>query len=314
MKVITNFKNIEPKNSAVAIGFFDGVHKGHASLLQTLINKANEKGLQSVVITFSKHPREILGANYVPKLLTINSERIAILEKMGVDVCIVLDADKELFELSSKYFMQHYLVEKLNTKYLLVGHDHHFGNDRENGYDYYKQLGESMGIEVEQGSALQVNNLNVSSSMVRKALQDGQVKQAANYLGYCYFINGTVISGQKVGRTIGFPTANVAINDVRKLLPKHGVYAVRAKLSDDDNIYNGMLYIGERPTFVTGSVAKSIEVHLFNFSNDIYHRKISLELLEYVRDEARFDTPDSLARQLQKDRDDLLEWFKEQNF
>ncbi|MBR2617890.1 MAG: riboflavin biosynthesis protein RibF [Paludibacteraceae bacterium] len=314
MKVITNFKNIEPKNSAVAIGFFDGVHKGHASLLQTLINKANEKGLQSVVITFSKHPREILGANYVPKLLTINSERIAILEKMGVDVCIVLDADKELFELSSKYFMQHYLVEKLNTKYLLVGHDHHFGNDRENGYDYYKQLGESMGIEVEQGSALQVNNLNVSSSMVRKALQDGQVKQAANYLGYCYFINGTVISGQKVGRTIGFPTANVAINDVHKLLPKHGVYAVRAKLSDDDNIYNGMLYIGERPTFVTGSVAKSIEVHLFNFSNDIYHRKISLELLEYVRDEARFDTPDSLARQLQKDRDDLLEWFKEQNF
>lgn len=314
MKVITNFKNIEPKNSAVAIGFFDGVHKGHASLLQTLISKANEKGLQSVVITFSKHPREILGANYVPKLLTINSERIAILEKMGVDVCIVLDADKELFELSSKYFMQHYLVEKLNTKYLLVGHDHHFGNDRENGYDYYKQLGESMGIEVEQGSALQVNNLNVSSSMVRKALQDGQVKQAANYLGYCYFINGTVISGQKVGRTIGFPTANVAINDVRKLLPKHGVYAVRAKLSDDDNIYNGMLYIGERPTFVTGSVAKSIEVHLFNFSNDIYHRKISLELLEYVRDEARFDTPDSLARQLQKDRDDLLEWFKEQNF
>lgn len=314
MKVITNFKNIEPKNSAVAIGFFDGVHKGHASLLQTLISKANEKGLQSVVITFSKHPREILGANYVPKLLTINSERIAILEKMGVDVCIVLDADKELFELSSKYFMQHYLVEKLNTKYLLVGHDHHFGNDRENGYDYYKQLGESMGIEVEQGSALQVNNLNVSSSMVRKALQDGQVKQAANYLGYCYFINGTVISGQKVGRTIGFPTANVAINDVHKLLPKHGVYAVRAKLSDDDNIYNGMLYIGERPTFVTGSVAKSIEVHLFNFSNDIYHRKISLELLEYVRDEARFDTPDSLARQLQKDRDDLLEWFKEQNF
>lgn len=150
--------------------------------------------------------------------------------------------------------------------------------------------------------------------MVRKALQDGQVKQAANYLGYCYFINGTVISGQKVGRTIGFPTANVAINDVHKLLPKHGVYAVRAKLSDDDNIYNGMLYIGERPTFVTGSVAKSIEVHLFNFSNDIYHRKISLELLEYVRDEARFDTPDSLARQLQKDRDDLLEWFKEQNF
>lgn len=314
MKVITNFKNIEPKNSAVAIGFFDGVHKGHASLLQTLINKANEKGLQSVVITFSKHPREILGANYVPKLLTINSERIAILEKMGIDVCIVLDADKELFELSSKYFMQHHLVEKLNTKYLLVGHDHHFGNDRENGYDYYKQLGESMGIEVEQCSALQVNNLNVSSSMVRKALQDGQVKQAANYLGYCYFINGTVISGQKVGRTIGFPTANVAINDVHKLLPKHGVYAVRAKLSDDDNIYNGMLYIGERPTFVTGSVAKSIEVHLFNFSNDIYHRKISLELLEYVRDEARFDTPDSLARQLQKDRDDLLEWFKEQNF
>lgn len=314
MKVITNFRNLEAKQSAVAIGFFDGVHKGHASLLQTLVQKAHERGLQSVVITFSKHPREILGANYVPKLLTIKDERTELLEKIGIDLCIVLDADKDLFDLSSKYFMQHYLVEKLNTKYLLIGHDHHFGNDRENGFSYYKQLGDAMGVEVEQAAAIQVNNFNVSSSMVRKALLDGQVKQAGNYLGYSYFINGTVVSGQKVGRTIGFPTANVAINDVHKLLPKHGVYAVRVKLNDDETIYNGMLYIGERPTFVTHSVAKSIEVHLFNFTDDIYHRRIHVEFLEYVRDEAHFDTPDSLARQLQQDKIELETWFREQNF
>lgn len=314
MKVITSFKQYEAKDSAVAIGFFDGVHKGHATLLQYLTQQAKARGLQSVVITFAKHPRETLGASYVPKLLTISDERIALLEKQGIDVCIVVEATKDLFELSSRYFMQHYLVEQLQTKYLLVGYDHHFGNDRENGYDYYKQLGEKCGVEVEKASLFQLNDLNVSSSLVRKALVDGQPKQAINYLGYPYFINGTVVSGQKVGRTIGFPTANVAINDVRKLLPKHGVYAVRCALDNDDTIYNGMLYIGERPTFVTRAVAKSIEVHLFNFSGDIYHRKIRVEFLEYVRDEARFDTPESLARQLQIDSEELQAWFKQQKF
>lgn len=305
---------MEAKPSAVAIGFFDGVHKGHATLLHQLTQQARIRGLQSVVITFAKHPREILGASYVPKLLTIKDERIALLEKHGVDICLMVDANKDLFELSSRYFMKHYLVEKLQAKYLLVGYDHHFGNDREHGYEYYKLLGEECGVDVDRTVPFQVNGNNVSSSAVRKILAEGQVKQAVNYLGYPYFLCGTVISGQKVGRTIGFPTANIAINDVRKLLPKHGVYAVRAKLNDDDTIYNGMLYIGERPTIVTGSIAKSIEVHLFHFSGDIYHRKIRVEFLQYVRDEARFDSMDSLARQLEMDRDDLLLWFKEQKF
>lgn len=314
MKVITNFKQFEAKDSAVAIGFFDGVHKGHAALLQQLSQQAQARGLQSVVITFAKHPRETLGASYVPKLLTISNERIELLEKFGIDICIVVDATKDLFDLSSRYFMQHYLVEKLQTRYLLVGYDHHFGNDRENGYDYYLQLGEKYGVVVEQAPSFQMNDHNVSSSLIRKSLLDGQMKQAMNYLGYPYFICGTVISGQKVGRTIGFPTANIAINDVRKLLPKHGVYAVRCTLDSDETIYNGMLYIGERPTFVTRAVAKSIEVHLFNFTGDIYHRKIKVEFLEYVRDEARFDTPDSLARQLQIDSEELQVWFKNQKF
>jgi riboflavin kinase/FMN adenylyltransferase len=314
MKVITNFKEIEAKDSAVAIGFFDGVHKGHATLLQQLTQKAKEKGLQSVVITFAKHPREILGASYVPKLLTISDERVALLEKHDIDLCVVLDANKDFFSLTSRYFMQHYLVEKLQTKYLLVGYDHHFGNDRENGYDYYKQLGEKCGIEVEKADSFQINNTNISSSLIRKTLMDGQMRLVYTFLGYPYFINGTVVSGQKVGRTIGFPTANVAINDVRKLLPKQGVYAVRVKLEGDEQIYNGMLYIGERPTFVTRTIAKSIEVHLFDFEGDIYHKHIHIDFLEYVRDEARFDTPDSLARQLQIDRDKLQAWFKEQTF
>lgn len=314
MKVITKFNEMEAKPSAVAIGFFDGVHKGHATLLHQLTQQARIRGLQSVVITFAKHPREILGASYVPKLLTIKDERLKLLEKHGVDICLMVDANKDLFELSSRYFMKHYLVEKLQTKYLLVGYDHHFGNDREHGYEYYKLLGEECGVDVDRTVPFQVNGNNVSSSAVRKILAEGQVKQAVNYLGYPYFLCGTVISGQKVGRTIGFPTANIAINDVRKLLPKHGVYAVRAKLNDDDTIYNGMLYIGERPTIVTGSIAKSIEVHLFHFSGDIYHRKIRVEFLQYVRDEARFDSMDSLARQLEMDRDDLLLWFKEQKF
>lgn len=313
MKVITSFKEYNGKASAVAIGFFDGVHKGHATLLKKLTQQAQERGLQSVVITFSKHPRETLGASYVPQLLTISNERTTLLEEHGIDVCIVLDANKDLFELSSRYFMQHYLVEKLQTQYLLVGYDHHFGNDRENGYEYYKQMGEKCGVVVEQAPPFQMNDSNISSSLIRKTLKEGQMRLARNFLGYSYFMNGTVVSGQKIGRTIGFPTANIAVNDVRKLLPKQGVYAVRAKLDNDDTIYNGMLYIGERPTFVTHSVAHSIEVHLFYFSGDIYHRRIYIEFLEYVRDEARFDTPESLARQLQQDRDELQTWFKEQN-
>ena len=314
MKIITDINEFKATPCAATIGSFDGVHLGHRAMLGELQTRAAERGLPAVVITFAKHPRETLGASYVPKLLTISNERIALLEQFGIDVCIVVDATKDLYELSSRYFMQHYLVEILQTKYLLVGYDHHFGNDRENGYDYYKQLGEKCGVEVEKASLFQLNDLNVSSSLVRKALVDGQPKQAINYLGYPYFINGTVVSGQKVGRTIGFPTANVAINDVRKLLPKHGVYAVRCRLDNDDTIYNGMLYIGERPTFVTRAVAKSIEVHLFNFTGDIYHRKIRVEFLEYVRDEARFDTPESLARQLQIDSEELQAWFKQQKF
>ena len=312
MKVITKYSELEPKESAISIGFFDGVHKGHATLLRQLVKQAKARGLQSVVITFSTHPREALHANYVPKLLTINSERVAMLEKFGIDVCLLLPFDKNFSDQSSKYFMKHVLVEQLNMKYLLVGYDHHFGNDREHGYDYYKELGESLGVEVEQFTPYQVKKQNISSSFIRKAIEAGDMVAANEYLGYPYFLEGSVVSGYKIGRTLGFPTANIAVSDVRKLLPKQGVYAVRVKLVDSQETYNGMLYIGVRPTVVNQSVAKSIEVHLFDFEGDIYHQQVEISFLDYVRDENRFDSLDSLANQLHRDMEAIQEWFAKQ--
>lgn len=310
MKIIENIANFDCKASALTVGFFDGVHLGHASLLNKLTEEAHKRSLSSVVLTFAIHPREVLHANYVPKLLTTHKERMELLEKQGIDVCVLLNNDHKMFEMSSNSFIHHVLFEKLNTKYLLVGHDHHFGCDRENGYAHYKECGSKYGIEVEQLSPFVGNGLNISSSLIRKTLEEGHIKQASEWLGYKFYLEGTIVQGHKIGRSIGFPTANIAINDVRKLIPREGVYAVELEL--ENKLFHGMLNIGIRPTFVTRTRTKSIEVNIFDFNQDIYQKKIKVFFLDYLRSEIKFDSPDKLIAQLNADRAAVLKWFEQQ--
>jgi riboflavin kinase/FMN adenylyltransferase len=309
MKILENLQEIDFNGSAVSIGYFDGVHKGHAALLTRLVSQAKERGLKSVVVTFSIHPREALNANYVPKLITLNEERYRLLEAQGVDYCIVLPFTKEISGKSFKQFMDDYLIDKLNTKYLLIGHDDHFGCDRANGFDQYKQYGEEKGIVVEREDVFKVKDIVVSSSYVRREIQTGNIAGAKAALGYDYFIEGVVIPGYKVGKTIGFPTANVAVNDVRKLLPAAGVYAVTVEIEGTSKELKAMLYIGARPTFVNMSETKSIEVNIFDFDEDIYQKKIKVNFKNYIREEQKFDSPSKLATQLNKDKQVILNWF-----
>lgn len=309
MKILENLQEIDFNGSAVSIGYFDGVHKGHAALLTRLVSQAKERGLKSVVVTFSIHPREALNANYVPKLITLNEERYRLLEAQGVDYCIVLPFSKEISGKSFKQFMDDYLIDKLNTKYLLIGHDHHFGCDRANGFEQYKQYGEEKGIVVEREDVFKVKDIVVSSSYVRREIQAGNIAGAKAALGYDYFIEGVVIPGYKVGKTIGFPTANVAVNDVRKLLPAAGVYAVTVEIEGTSKELKAMLYIGARPTFVNMSETKSIEVNIFDFDEDIYQKKIKVNFKNYIREEQKFDSPSKLATQLNKDKQVILNWF-----
>ena len=258
MKIIENLQEINFSGTAVTIGFFDGVHKGHVTLLSKLVSQAKEKGLESVVITFSSHPREALNANYIPKLITLNNERYELLEKSGIDYLVVLPFNEDISRRSFKQFMDDFLIEKFNVKYLLVGHDHHFGCDRINGFAQYKQYGEEKGVEVEREEPFKIKDDVISSSFVRRNILAGDVEKAAEALGYDYFLEGTVIPGYKMGRSIGYPTANLAISDVRKLLPSAGVYIATVNIEGDEKEYTSMLYIGSRPTFLR---------HLLSFVN-----------------------------------------------
>lgn len=309
MKIIENLQEINFSGTAVTIGFFDGVHKGHAALLSKLVSQAKEKGLESVVITFSSHPREALNANYIPKLITLNNERYELLEKSGIDYLVVLPFNEDISRRTFKQFMDDFLIEKFNVKYLLVGYDHHFGCDRINGFAQYKQYGEEKGVEVEREEPFKIKDDVISSSFVRRNILAGDVEKAAEALGYDYFLEGTVIPGYKMGRSIGYPTANLAISDVRKLLPSAGVYIATVNIEGDEKEYTSMLYIGSRPTFVNMSESKSIEVHLFDFNDEIYQKKIRINLRKFYREELHFENPSKLATQLNKDKQAIKEWF-----
>lgn len=309
MKIIENLQEINFSGTAVTIGFFDGVHKGHAALLSKLVSQAKEKGLESVVITFSSHPREALNANYIPKLITLNNERYELLEKSGIDYLVVLPFNEDISRRSFKQFMDDFLIEKFNVKYLLVGHDHHFGCDRINGFAQYKQYGEEKGVEVEREEPFKIKDDIISSSYVRRNILEGDVEKAAEALGYDYFLEGSVMPGYKMGRSIGYPTANLAISDVRKLLPSAGVYIATVNIEGDEKEYTSMLYIGSRPTFVNMSESKSIEVHLFDFNDEIYQKKIRINLKKFFREELHFENPSKLATQLNKDKQAIKEWF-----
>tara|TARA_B100000683_G_scaffold271674_2_gene313269 strand:- start:1071 stop:2003 length:933 start_codon:yes stop_codon:yes gene_type:complete len=299
VKVYKGFSNYSPvQNAVVTTGTFDGVHVGHRTIIRRLNGIAKKHRGESVLITFHPHPRLVLQKDCDLKLLSTIEERIELLEGLGVDHLIIIPFDESFSKLSSKEFVQKILVEKVGTKRLVIGYDHHFGRNREGTFQHLLEFGPQYGFEVEEIPALEVEEIKVSSTKIRDALSKGFVNKVTSFLERPYCFTGTVVKGNQIGRSIGFPTANLQIKEQYKLIPKEGVYAVNVKLGNI--FYNGMLNIGRRPT-VDFDNTLTIEVNIFEFNQLIYGEELTLEIIQHVRNEIHFGDVNQLKMQLEQD-------------
>lgn len=290
---------------AATVGFFDGVHAGHRFLINELKEIAKAENLKSVVVTFATHPRKVLHTDFQPELLNTLPEKLVQLESTGIDSCIVLDFSLEMASLSAFDFLKTILLEKYNVRSLLVGHDHRFGHNRLDGFPEYKKYGDALGMKVIQANCFSTSEIHhISSSEIRLALHRGDITLANIILTYPYSFTGKVVNGFKIGRKIGFPTANLISEDKEKLIPPFGVYAVRVHWKN--NAYKGMMNIGTRPTLDNG-FHTSLEVHIINFDEDIYSHTIKVEFIQKIRDEKKFNGVDELIEQLQKDKQFVID-------
>lgn len=308
MQIIRDISTFTPEPSVATIGFFDGVHTGHRYLIRQVEEIAAAKGLRSALITFPVHPRKVMNTDYRPELLTTPEEKINILADIGVDYCLMLDFTPDISRLTAREFMTRVLKEHFQVKCLVIGYDHRFGHNRSEGFEDYVRYGKEIGIEVIQAKAYTSHieieagqHVAVSSSLIRKLLHEGEVDLAARCLGYEYFLDGTVVGGYQVGRKIGFPTANLSVDDPDKLIPADGVYAVWVTF--DGQTYMGMLNIGVRPTIDNG-LNRTIEVNILHFHSDIYDKFIRLTFVKRTRPELKFSTIDELIEQLHKDAEE----------
>lgn len=300
MIVVRDTEIIKEKKLVATIGFFDGVHLGHRFLIGELKQLADERNLPSAVITFPEHPRAVLHADYQPKLLNSFEEKLKHLASTGVDYCIVLDFTIGLSRLTAQEFITTVLADQLQVSTLLIGYDHRFGHDRTDGFDQYVTYGAACGMDVVKASPYDEGQTAVSSSEIRKLLSLCQVEEAAHLLTYPYQIQGSIVSGYKIGRKLGFPTANIQIDEPFKIIPGIGVYAVWVYLKNKR--YKGMLYIGDRPTLNNGSNI-TLEVNILDFSEDIYNSEITVSFIHFVRGDIKFDSLEELKIQLANDRD-----------
>jgi riboflavin kinase/FMN adenylyltransferase len=285
------------KKTVFTLGTFDGVHIGHTKIIERLLNSSSDEE-QSLVLTFFPHPRMVLQKESDIKLLNTIEERIQLLEKAGLQNLIVHPFDQAFSRLTANEFVKNILVDIFNVKKIIIGHDHRFGRNRTANIEDLIRFGQEYDFQVEQISAQEIDAVSISSTKIRNALLEGKIELANEYLGYNYFFSGVVIHGKKRGRTIGFPTANLKIEESYKLIPGKGVYAVKCKIGTQN--VNGMLNIGTNPTVEGEGI--SIEVHLFNFDEDLYGQKITLELIKRIRDEQKFASVDDLKMQLSKDK------------
>lgn len=276
-----------------SIGFFDGVHRGHQFLIQQVKDEARRRGVRSLLITFDRHPRSVFAPESVPPLLTSSEEKMELLRATGVDDIFVLPFDSDMAALTASEFMEQVLCQQFGVTALVIGYDHHFGRPLGDGFKEYVAYGQKMGIDVVLAGELEGEH--VSSSAIRRVLEQGDVEQAARLLGRPYTWTGRVVHGHAVGRQLGFPTANLETTDGQKLLPKNGSYAVTT------GKWKGMLNIGRRPTMDNGSNI-SIEAHLFDFHGNLYERTLTLSFIARLREERRFDSETELARQLEADK------------
>ena len=299
MEVLTASNSSIPKTpSVVTIGTFDGVHIGHQKIIKKLTKKVSQENLISVVLTFFPHPRMVLQQNPNIELLNTISERKEILSALGLDFIYVKEFTKEFAELSAREFVKTILVDTLHAKHVIIGYDHQFGKNRSANIDDLKRFGIEFGFQVEEISAQDVEDVAVSSTKIRTALKSGDIKTANSFLGYDYYINGTVVRGKGFGKKMEFPTANIHVADAYKLIPKNGVYVVSSMYKG--KLIYGMMNIGVNPTFDANK--KTIEAHFFDFKENLYNQELKIIFLDRLRDEHKFDSVEALIAQLRQDQ------------
>jgi riboflavin kinase/FMN adenylyltransferase len=289
----------------ITIGTFDGVHIGHRKILEKVINHAKNASLKSAVLTFFPHPRMVLQKDADIKLLNTLEEKKAILNKMGLDILVIHPFTREFSRLTATEFVRDLLVNKLKSKKIIIGYDHRFGRNRTANINDLIAFGNTFDFGVEEIPAQEIDEVSVSSTKIRKALEEGDVQTANEYLGYEYMLTGTVKEGKGLGRKLEYPTANIVIEASYKLIPKTGSYIVKSNI--DEKVVYGMMNIGFNPT-VNGT-QKTIEVHFFDFKDDLYERTIQIDMLNRLRDERKFDSLDALKEQLMKDKIDSLRFI-----
>ncbi|UBM59312.1 bifunctional riboflavin kinase/FAD synthetase [Marinilongibacter aquaticus] len=307
MKVYKSLAEFSPlPNAVVTSGTFDGVHVGHRKIISMLKKTAAEKEGESVVLTFWPHPRLIISpGNADIKLLSMLEEKIALFDELGVDHLLVLPFTREFSELSSDRFVEDVLINGIGTKTLVIGYDHRFGKNREGGFDFLKRNADRYKIDLVEIPRQEIDNLTISSTKIRKALSEGDAEIANELLGRPYAFEGLVKKGRQLGRTIGFPTANVDVSRQYKLIPAKGVYAVKVILRK--NTYLGIMNIGSRPTVEGTGITQ--EVHIFDFSDDIYGEKLKVEVMHYIRDEKKFENINELVNQINLDCELARKYF-----
>ena len=293
------------------IGFFDGVHRGHQFLISHLVETARQNGMPAVVITFDEHPRKVLQSDYQPEMLSTLDSKLLLLSKTEVDDAVVLHFTREMAAMSAREFMQQVLHDHLHVKKLFIGYDHRFGHNREETFDDYVRYGKEMGIEVIKNQAYSMNGINISSSVIRSFLKEGEVDMANQCLGYPYTIIGKVVNGYHEGRKLGFPTANLDLSHFGQMIPAPGVYAVKARLEGTVVWKQGMMNIGTRPTFDGKQL--TLETHIFNFEGDIYDQLLLVSFVKRIRGERKFESPEELAAQLKEDEQMIINLFEEEN-
>lgn len=291
------------------VGFFDGVHVGHRHVIAQVRDIAATNGLLTCVVTFDRHPRQVVNPDFSPQLLTTLDEKLQILESLHVDVCAVLPFDKQMAAMDAATFMKRILADRLNVRHLVIGYDNRFGHGRTDNFAQYVAYGQHMGMEVTASDEEQIEGLKVSSSRIRKSLEEGNVERAAASLGYPYSLSGVVVDGFRQGRKMGFPTANIRLADNGKLIPAPGAYAVMAWMENQTAPRKAMMNIGTRPTFHGHTL--TLEVHVLDFSDNLYGQVLRVDFMHRIREERPFADVAALTAQLHRDRENAEKWFKD---
>ncbi len=308
MKIFHSIKDFSsPKKTILTLGTFDGVHIGHKKILEKVIQHTADEKYESLVLTFFPHPRMILQERSEIKLLNTISEKVNLLEQLGIQNLVIHPFDETFSRLTAEEFVKTVLVEQFKIHKIIIGYDHRFGRNRTADINNLIEFGEKYGFEVEQISAQEINAISLSSTKIRNAIQEGNILLANKYLGYDYFLTGTIIKGKQLGRTIGFPTANLKIEEDYKLIPLKGVYIVSSQINEQ--IVYGMMNIGVNPT--VGGQHLSVEIHYLNFDGDLYDQKLAVSILKRLRDEEKFDSLSLLKVQIKKDQTQTLSYIEE---